>query len=66
MVRASCFACLPPATQRFFNEAQLALYNGEMNSPMYLAILGEVYDVTKGKSMYGRCPRCRVIYRAYY
>ena len=39
--------------QRLFTPEQLALYNGTKGAPMYLAILGEVYDVTKGAQYYG-------------
>ncbi|PNH05572.1 Neuferricin [Tetrabaena socialis] len=37
---------------RLFDEGTLALYNGRKNSPLYLALLGEVFDVTKGRRHY--------------
>eukprot|EP00983_Pelagomonas_calceolata_P059205 1145823-Pelagomonas_calceolata.AAC.16 len=41
---------------RLFTDEQLSLFTGERNSPMFLAILGEVFDVTKGRDKYGRSP----------
>eukprot|EP00039_Didymoeca_costata_P020562 m.341676 g.341676 ORF g.341676 m.341676 type:complete len:467 (+) comp20340_c0_seq1:83-1483(+) len=32
---------------------ELAKFNGEDDSPLYLAILGRIYDVSAGKSFYG-------------
>ncbi|XP_021624195.1 membrane-associated progesterone-binding protein 4 isoform X2 [Manihot esculenta] len=40
--------------QRLFTAEELSLYNGtDVNLPILLAILGSVFDVTKGKSHYG-------------
>ncbi|KXZ41727.1 hypothetical protein GPECTOR_302g822 [Gonium pectorale] len=39
-------------TQALFNEESLARYNGKSDSPLYLVILGEVFDVTKGRRHY--------------
>ncbi|KAL6751547.1 cytochrome b5-like heme/steroid binding domain-containing protein [Haematococcus lacustris] len=41
-----------PPLKRLFTPETLALYNG-VGAPLYLGILGEVYDVTKGKTHYG-------------
>lgn len=39
---------------RLFTSDELAQYDGEANSKgLYLAILGKVYDVSKGKKHYG-------------
>lgn len=41
--------------QRLFNVDELAMYNGTDDSlPILLGILGSVFDVTKGKSHYGK------------
>ncbi|GLC60265.1 hypothetical protein PLESTB_001592300 [Pleodorina starrii] len=42
-----------PSGVVMFNKDTLAAYNGKKNSPLYLAILGEVFDVTKGRRLYG-------------
>jgi len=39
-----------PTDQRLFSETVLAEYNGVSGRPTYLAIDGDVYDVSKGKS----------------
>ncbi|KAL6137093.1 hypothetical protein ACLB2K_062388 [Fragaria x ananassa] len=40
--------------QRLFTVEELALYNGtDQSLPIFLGILGSVFDVTKGKSHYG-------------
>ncbi|PPR02474.1 hypothetical protein CVT24_002023 [Panaeolus cyanescens] len=39
-----------PQNQRLFSESLLAKYNGEDGRPLYLAIDGDVYDVSKGKA----------------
>ncbi|KAJ7122851.1 cytochrome b5-like heme/steroid binding domain-containing protein [Mycena epipterygia] len=39
-----------PTDQRLFSEKVLAEYNGETSRPTFLAIDGDVYDVSKGKS----------------
>jgi predicted heme/steroid binding protein len=36
-----------------FSEEELKLFTGEHNSPLYLALLGEVYDVSAAKDKYG-------------
>nr|XP_043606776.1 membrane-associated progesterone-binding protein 4 isoform X1 [Erigeron canadensis] len=44
-----------PPTPRLFTVEDLAIYNGTDNSlPIFLGILGSVFDVTKGKSHYGQ------------
>ncbi|XP_052209487.1 membrane-associated progesterone-binding protein 4 [Diospyros lotus] len=44
----------PPTTPRLFTAQELAFYNGtDDRLPVLLAILGSVFDVTKGKSHYG-------------
>ncbi|KAF5825412.1 hypothetical protein DUNSADRAFT_10402 [Dunaliella salina] len=48
---------------RLFTDEQLELFTGERNSPMFLAILGEVFDVTKGKDKYGEwLPRMALLH----
>ncbi|KAF3445141.1 hypothetical protein FNV43_RR14834 [Rhamnella rubrinervis] len=43
-----------PQRQRLFSAEELALYNGtDQGLPIFLGILGSVFDVTKGKSHYG-------------
>uniref|UniRef100_W8BNQ9 Neuferricin n=1 Tax=Ceratitis capitata TaxID=7213 RepID=W8BNQ9_CERCA len=42
--------------ERLFTRDDLAKFNGENNAPIYLAILGHVFDVTKGRKHYG--PGC--------
>ncbi|KAF9076831.1 cytochrome b5-like heme/steroid binding domain-containing protein [Rhodocollybia butyracea] len=40
-----------PTDQRYFSERTLATYDGSLSGkPIYLAIDGDVYDVTKGKA----------------
>ncbi|KAJ7725115.1 cytochrome b5 [Mycena metata] len=39
-----------PSDQRLFSETTLAEFNGENDRPTFLAIDGDVYDVSKGKS----------------
>ncbi|XP_052866254.1 neuferricin homolog isoform X1 [Anopheles cruzii] len=36
-----------------FSESELQRYNGQFNEELYLAILGHVYDVSKGAKHYG-------------
>ena len=44
----------PPATVfRTFTPRTLIEYNGEGDKPVYLAIRGRVFDVTRGKNFYG-------------
>lgn len=43
-----------PAPVRMLTEDELSLYNGGENSKgLYLAILGQVFDVEKGRKHYG-------------
>ncbi|EFJ48787.1 hypothetical protein VOLCADRAFT_90628 [Volvox carteri f. nagariensis] len=44
---------MQPYVWVLFDDETLALYNGKKNTPLYLAILGEVFDVTKGRRFYG-------------
>ena len=40
---------------RWFTPTQLARYDGSDNwGPVYIAIEGEVYDVSKNKRIYGK------------
>ncbi|EXC35016.1 hypothetical protein L484_017717 [Morus notabilis] len=49
------FYLKPSSQQRLFNVEELALYNGtDEGLPILLGILGSVYDVSKGKSHYGK------------
>lgn len=42
------------APERMLTEDELSLYNGEQNSKgLYLAILGQVFDVERGRKHYG-------------
>ncbi|RHZ74123.1 hypothetical protein Glove_227g169 [Diversispora epigaea] len=44
-----------PRKEMIFSEEELARYDGsDENLPIYLAINGEVFDVTKGKHYYGK------------
>ncbi|GAB2275189.1 Membrane-associated progesterone-binding protein 4 [Dionaea muscipula] len=50
----SFFLKPPPPSMRLFTAEELALYNGSDESlPILLAILGSVFDVSKGKNHYG-------------
>lgn len=40
-------------TTKLFSSEELQKYNGIDNPELYLAILGNVFDVTKGKKHYG-------------
>uniref|UniRef100_UPI00398E93C7 neuferricin n=1 Tax=Pristiophorus japonicus TaxID=55135 RepID=UPI00398E93C7 len=41
-------------TPRLFTRSELSRYNGEKGSPgLFLAVLGQVFDVSKGKKHYG-------------
>ncbi|KAJ3162341.1 hypothetical protein HDU86_004821 [Geranomyces michiganensis] len=51
---------LPPPTQpaepivlRTFTPLQLSAFTGKDNSPVYMAVLGKVYDVSPGRGFYG-------------
>jgi len=37
-----------------FTKEQLSAYDGSDESPLYVAILGEIYDVSKGEKYYGK------------
>ncbi|XP_067641377.1 neuferricin homolog [Eurosta solidaginis] len=39
--------------EKLFTRHELAQFNGENGAPLYLAILGRVFDVTKGSKHYG-------------
>ncbi|XP_050331029.1 neuferricin homolog [Bactrocera neohumeralis] len=43
-------------SERLFTRDDLAQFNGENDAPLYLAIIGTVFDVTKGAKHYG--PGC--------
>lgn len=47
---------------QLFTKEELAKYNGENDKPIYLALLGRVYDVSKGAKHYG--PGCSYSYFA--
>ncbi|CDR98718.1 related to FSH3-putative serine hydrolase [Sporisorium scitamineum] len=43
-----------PYREKIFSLPELAMYNGrDPNKPIYIAILGDVYDVTEGRRIYG-------------
>ena len=39
--------------QKLFTKEELAEFNGVEGAPLYIGILGEVYDVSKGEQYYG-------------
>ena len=43
----------PPIVFRTFTPSELKPFNGENNSPVYLAVRGQVFDVTSGRNFYG-------------
>ncbi|KAK4213286.1 cytochrome b5-like heme/steroid binding domain-containing protein [Rhypophila decipiens] len=43
----------PPIVFRTFTPRTLLPYNGENNMPVYLAVRGRVFDVTRGRNFYG-------------
>ncbi|XP_032366926.1 neudesin isoform X2 [Etheostoma spectabile] len=45
-----------PSTKavRLFTEEELTRYDGSQGQPIYMAIKGVVFDVTKGKEFYGK------------
>ncbi|XP_030386487.1 neuferricin homolog [Scaptodrosophila lebanonensis] len=47
-------------SDQLFTPAQLAKFNGENGAPIYLALLGAVFDVTRGVKHYG--PGCSYNY----
>ncbi|XP_048434269.1 membrane-associated progesterone-binding protein 4 isoform X2 [Pyrus x bretschneideri] len=54
LVALFAFYYKPFSQQRLFTVEELALYNGtDASLPIFLGILGSVFDVTKGKSHYG-------------
>ena len=42
-----------PIVFRTFTPPELKPYNGENNMPVYLAVRGQVFDVTPGRNFYG-------------
>lgn len=48
LLTQTSFACL----QKLWDKQTLTLYIGDHGNPPYLAILGDVFDVTKGKKHY--------------
>ncbi|KAM0751260.1 cytochrome b5 [Meredithblackwellia eburnea MCA 4105] len=51
---AKIYSSIFPPKERFFSEHELAKYDGSNpSSPIYLAIDGDVYDVSNGRSSYG-------------
>ncbi|XP_071906508.1 membrane-associated progesterone-binding protein 4 isoform X2 [Coffea arabica] len=51
---SSLISSPPPLQPRLFSAEELSFYNGsDPQLPIYLAIVGSVFDVTKGKSHYG-------------
>uniref|UniRef100_A0AAV1VNC7 Cytochrome b5 heme-binding domain-containing protein n=1 Tax=Peronospora matthiolae TaxID=2874970 RepID=A0AAV1VNC7_9STRA len=42
-----------PIKRRFFSPEELLPYNGENDQPIYIAVLGEVYDVSRKRDFYG-------------
>jgi len=43
----------PPTVFKVFTPPQLRPYSGENKSPVYLAVRGNVFDVTPGRNFYG-------------
>ncbi|KAM7192939.1 cytochrome b5-like heme/steroid binding domain containing protein [Naviculisporaceae sp. PSN 640] len=43
----------PPVVFRTFTPRTLLPYNGENGMPVYLAVRGRVFDVTRGRNFYG-------------
>lgn len=43
----------PPVVFRTFTPQTLLPYNGENDMPVYLAVRGRVFDVTRGRNFYG-------------
>ncbi|EEY67727.1 heme/steroid binding domain-containing protein, putative [Phytophthora infestans T30-4] len=42
-----------PITRRFFTPEELLPFNGEDDQPIYIAVLDEVYDVSRKRDFYG-------------
>lgn len=42
-----------PETERMFTAKELSKYDGNSSTMIYLAVLGEVYDVSEGSAYYG-------------
>lgn len=40
--------------QRVLSKSELATFDGSNGGPIYLAVLGQVFDVTHGKKYYGK------------
>jgi hypothetical protein len=47
-------AFVAPAGSLVFKPSELNQFNGEDGKPFYLAVLGQVFDVTKGEQFYGK------------
>ncbi|KAF2772868.1 membrane-associated progesterone receptor component 1 [Teratosphaeria nubilosa] len=43
----------PPTVFKVFTPPQLLPYNGQNGMPVYLAVRGNIFDVTPGKNFYG-------------
>ena len=50
-----------PAMQsgQLLTAERLQQYDGQEHRPIYLAVLGQVFDVTSGRRHYGQQPLCR-------
>nr|CAG4642674.1 EOG090X0A5G [Evadne anonyx] len=46
-------AGVPIKTEKVFTKQELSKFKGENGSPIYLALMGKIYDVSKGKDFYG-------------
>jgi len=44
---------VPIKAEQVFTKDELSKFRGENGSPIYLALMGRVYDVTRGKDFYG-------------
>jgi len=43
----------PTGTERVFTKEELSTFKGENDGPIYLALMGKVFDVTNGRDFYG-------------
>lgn len=46
-------AAIPIKTEQVLTKEELSKFRGENGGPIYLALMGRVFDVTKGKDFYG-------------